>query len=187
MSQHLLTYPTVQEGVRKFQDTSVGKMSMQLSNSAYEMVAGPLLSYFDKPYQYVSPYVERVDDFGDQTLTRMEERFPVVKKPSPEVLEEARKVVYAPATHINNIYQVVYQKTPGGSIAHGKAAVKTAAVVTAQGLLIGVQKVHESLDAAVKSVNDAVAANSANANGQESSPEGQGQSQNEPEPKSVSA
>lgn len=183
MAQHLLTYPTVQEGVRKFQDTSVGKMSVQLTNSAYEMVGAPLISYFDKPYQYVSPYVERADSFGDQTLSKIEERFPVVKKSSPEVLEEARKVVYAPATHISNIYQAVYQKTPGGSVAQGKAAVKTAAVVTAQGLLIGVQKVQESLDAAVRAVNAAIAVNTAD--NQESS----SGSQNEPasEPKSASA
>ena len=187
MTQHLLTYPTVQEGVRMFQATSVGKMSLQLTNAAYEAGA-PLLSYFDKPYKYVSPYVERVDQFGNETLSRVEERFPAVKKPYPELLDEAKSSVYAPAAHIGKVYDVMCQRTPGeNTVAHGKAAFKTVAVVTAQGLRIGVQKVHESLDTAMKDVDSAIAANNTSTNGEDASPKAQGQAREELEPKSASA
>jgi hypothetical protein len=47
--RHLLTLPAVQDGVRAFNANPLGKMSVQLTNSAYQMVGAPVLSLFNKP------------------------------------------------------------------------------------------------------------------------------------------
>ncbi len=129
-SQHLLTLPAVQDGVRAFQANPLGKMSVQLTNSAYQLVAAPVLSLLYKPLSYVTPYAQRVDEIGDETLSRVEEKYPVVKKPAPELYQEAKKVAYAPVEHVTRVYRRAYQRTPGGHVvATGKAAAKTAIVV----------------------------------------------------------
>lgn len=135
---------------------------MQLSSRAYEMVAAPVLSLLDKPYQYVSPYVERMDALGDQALSKVEQRFPVVKKSSPELLDEAKKVVYGPVKQVGDIYQSAYERTPGAHpIASGKAALKTAMVMTVKGLsfaLQGLIKVNESVGASINAVDAVITA-----------------------------
>ena len=129
-----MTLPAVQDGVRAFQAHPLGKMSVQLSNSAYQIVGAPVLSLLYKPLSYVAPYVQRVDELGDQTLSRVEEKYPVVKKSSPELFEEAKQVVYAPVQHVTSVYNRAYQLKEGGSaVATGKAAAKTAVFVWFEG------------------------------------------------------
>jgi hypothetical protein len=105
-------------------------MSVQLSSSAYQIMGAPMLSLFYKPLSYVTPYVQAVDDFGDQTLSKVEEKFPVVKKPSPELIKEAKEAVYAPVQQVTSLYSLAYQRAEGGyAVASGKAAAKTAVFV----------------------------------------------------------
>lgn len=116
-------------------------MSMQLSNSAYQMVGAPIMSLLYKPLSYVSPYVQRVDEFGDQTLSKVEEKYPVVKKPSPELLKGAKEAAYAPVQHVSSVYNRAYQQTPGGhAIATGKAAAKTVVFVWFEGAIFTLRK-----------------------------------------------
>lgn len=131
----------MQDGVRAFSANPVGKMSIQLSNSAYQLVGAPMLSLFTKPLAYVTPYAQRVDELGDQTLSKMVERYPAVKKPSPELLQDAREAAYAPVRHVAEVYHGAYQRTGGGhAVASGKAAVKTAAVVSVEGAVFALRE-----------------------------------------------
>ncbi|KAK3304101.1 uncharacterized protein B0T15DRAFT_535554 [Chaetomium strumarium] len=183
--RHLLTYPAVQDSVRVFKSNPLGRMSIQLSNSAYNMTA-PMLSMLNKPYGYVEPYVKRVDELGDQTLSKVEEKFPVVKKPSPELLNEAKQVVYGPVKHVTEVYNGKYQQTSGGyAVASGKAAVMTAAVITGEGLVYAArsllkwtESLHlgETIKAKVDNLEAAVARQEQNA-----------ESQNGRQPKSASS
>lgn len=154
--RHLLTFPAVQDSVRYFQATPVGKMSIQLSSAAYQKVGAPLLSLFDKPYSYVVPYVERADEYGDQTLSKVEEKYPIVKKSSPELIDKAKQAVMAPVKHVEDIYGAMYEQTPAGPTVAVRAAIKTAAVVTGKGLLFGVQKVNETLSATMEAVETVI-------------------------------
>jgi hypothetical protein len=147
-TQHLLTYPAVQDSVRAFRENALGRLSIQLSNSAYQMVVRPVASLLNKPYGLVAPYVQRADQLGDQTLSTLEKKFPVVKKPSPELLSDARQAVYAPVRHVSEVYNGTYQQAPGGYTASGMAAVKTAAVLTGEGVVFTLRslvKLGESL------------------------------------------
>lgn len=158
--RHLLTLPAVQDGVRAFSANPLGKISIQLTNSAYQFVGAPVLSLFNKPLSYVTPYAQRVDEFGVQTLSKVEEKYPIVKKPSPELLKGAREAAYAPVKHVTEVYNGAYVKTAGGhTIASGKAAAKTAVVVSVEGAIFALRealKLGQSFQVAesIKSVID---------------------------------
>jgi len=139
--RHLLTLPAVQDGVRAFSTNPLGKISIQLTNSAYQMVGAPVLSLFNKPLSYVTPYAQRVDEFGVQTLSKVEEKYPIVKKPSPELFQGAKEAAYAPVKHVTEVYNGAYQKTSGGhTIASGKAVAKTAVVVSVEGAIFALRE-----------------------------------------------
>ncbi|KAK4140799.1 uncharacterized protein C8A04DRAFT_31670 [Dichotomopilus funicola] len=141
--RHLLTIPAVQDSVRVFSSHPVGKVSIQLTSSAYQYVGAPVLNLFSKPLAYVAPYAKRADDFGVQTLAKVEEKYPVVKKSSPELYQDARDAALAPVKHVSEVYQGAYQRTGGNhTIASGKAAAKTAVVVSLEG---GIYVVREAL------------------------------------------
>jgi hypothetical protein len=138
--QHLLTIPLVQDGVRAFSDNPIGKMSIQLSSTAYSLVAGPVLSLLNKPLSYVTPYVQRVDQLGDQMLSKVEEKYPVVKKPSPELYKDAKETVYAPVRHVKDVYNDAHQRNGGGfAVAHSKAAATTVVVVSAESAIFALR------------------------------------------------
>ena len=90
--QRLLTYPVVQEGIRRFQDHRFGQLAIQVTSTIYK-IGSPVLSVLQGPYnRLLAGYIEKVDSFGEQTLSKAEERFPVMKKSTPEIIEEAKTV-----------------------------------------------------------------------------------------------
>jgi hypothetical protein len=134
--RHLLTLPAVQDGVRAFSANPVGKISIQLTNSAYDLVGAPILNLFNKPLAYVIPYAQRADEIGVEVLSRVEEKYPVVKKPSSELLNGAKEVAAVPVKHVTEVYNGAYKRSGSNhSIASVKAATETAAIVTIQSYL----------------------------------------------------
>jgi hypothetical protein len=134
--RHLLTLPAVQDGVRVFSANPVGKMSIQLTNSAYDLVGAPILNLFNKPLAYVIPYAQRADEIGVDVLSRVEDKYPVVKKPSSELLHDAKEVAAVPVRHVTEVYNGAYKRSSCyHSIASVKAGAETAAIVTIQSYL----------------------------------------------------
>jgi len=138
--EHLLKYPVINDSVETFKSNQLGQKSMQLGDTAYQTFARPVLPYFSKPYEYVSPYVKRVDDLGDKTLCRVDERFPAVTKPTGELYNDAKSLVLFPyhkglegRDHIFETYRTEYKKVGGdGVVTYGKALITTALVVTTE-------------------------------------------------------
>lgn len=136
--KHLLDYPLISDSVHTFQANEYGAKSIQLGDSAYKKFAAPVLPYFAKPYGYVSPYVQRADSFGDATLGKIDERFPVVKKPTGDLYADTRGLILLPYTkglegkdHVFEVYSSELKKIePQGLVAQGKAAVTTVLVVS---------------------------------------------------------
>lgn len=132
--EHLLGYPLISDGVHTFKANEYGQKSLKLGDSAYQTFAKPVLPLFEKPYQYVSPYVQKVDTLGDKTLDRIDERFPVIKKPTNELYNETRDLIFLPyrmglegKDHVFQVYACEYKKNEqAGLIAHGRAAITTA-------------------------------------------------------------
>jgi hypothetical protein len=137
----LLKYPVINDSVETFKSNGLGQRSIQLGDSAYKTFAQPVLPYFSKPYGYVSPYVKRVDELGDKTLSQVDQRFPIVTKPTGELYADAKGIVFYPLhvglegrDHIFSTYQSEYKKIGGenGLVVTGKALISTALVVTTE-------------------------------------------------------
>jgi hypothetical protein len=131
--KHLLTYPVVKDGVSTFQQNQLGQKSIQLSDAAYRTVAGPILPYFTKPYQIFWPYLAKADQLGDETLSKVDERFPAIKKPTGELYADAKSLVFLPIhkglegkDHIVGVYSAECSKVRGENlVGYGKALVGT--------------------------------------------------------------
>jgi hypothetical protein len=97
-----------------------------------------VIPYLAKPYEYVSPYVSRADTLGDQTLGKIDERFPVIKKPTAEIYSDTKGLVLLPyhkglegRDHVFQVWNTELKKSEQQNLYnYGKAAVTTALVVS---------------------------------------------------------
>jgi len=138
--EHILNYPVISDSITTFKSNPYGQKSIALSDSAYKTFAQPVLPYLSKPYQYVLPYVKKVDDLGDKTLSKVDETFPIVKKPTDELFNDAKTIALFPLRisqsgkdYIFSTYASECKKVGGDNlVTYGKAALTTALVVTTQ-------------------------------------------------------
>nr|ADH51542.1 perilipin MPL1-like protein [Metarhizium minus] len=136
--QHLLAYPLISDSIHTVKANEYAQRSIKLGDSAYQTFAAPVLPWLAKPYEYVSPYVARADSLGDKTLDRIDERFPVVKKPTSDLYNDTRSLILLPYNksiegrdHIFDVYASEAKKIEQkGLVGQGKAAVSTAFVVS---------------------------------------------------------
>lgn len=126
-----------------FKSNPYGQKSLQLGDSAYKTFAAPVLPYLSKPYQYVEPYVKKADDLGDKALAKVDERWPVVKKPTGELYSDAKGLVFFPynkafegRNHVLDVYTREHKNLGGengsGLLLTGKAAFTTALVISVE-------------------------------------------------------
>ena len=133
-----MNYPVISDGVHTFKSNEYGQRSIKLSDSAYKTFAAPILPYFSKPIEYVTPYVSKADELGDKTLDRIDERFPVVKKPTNDLYNDTKGLIFFPLNktlqgkdHVLEVYTTEYKKNEqAGLVATGKAVVTTVLVVS---------------------------------------------------------
>ncbi|KAL7961604.1 hypothetical protein V8C34DRAFT_273045 [Trichoderma compactum] len=163
--QHLFSYPLVSDGIHTVTTNEYAQRPIKLGESAYRTFAAPVLPYFSKPYGIVSPYVQRADSFGNKTLDRIDERFPIVKKPTGDLYNETRGLILLPyqkglegREHVFKIYASELKKLEQeGVVAQGKAAVSTAFVISNETLawlssLVAVKK-GEATEASKEKIN----------------------------------
>jgi hypothetical protein len=135
--QHLMSYPIIEFTLEKLRSNEYAQKSMQLGDSAYKIVAAPVLPYLAKPYGYVSPYVSKADSLGANTLDRIDERFPVVKKPAGDLYNDTRSLLMLPyhkgiegRDHVLSVFDAECKKSEQkGLVPQSKAAVTTVLVV----------------------------------------------------------
>ncbi|KAF4972388.1 hypothetical protein FSARC_1047 [Fusarium sarcochroum] len=162
--QHLLNYPVISDGVHNFKTNEYGQRSIKLGDAAYQTFAAPVVRQFAKPYQYVSPYVQKVDYLGDKTLDRIDEKFPAVKKPTDELYQDTRALILFPIQkglegkdHVFQIYTSEIKKVEqGGLVAHGKAAATTVLVVSNEALSWLSSFLHQKKNEASITINEKI-------------------------------
>ena len=138
MLKHLLNYPVINDGVHAFKSYEYGQKSINLGDSAYKTFAAPVLPWFAKPIEYVSPYIQKADAIGEKTLGRVEERFPVVKKPTSDLYNETKGLNLLPYNkghegkdHVLQVYSSEYEKNKqAGMFAYSKAVVATVLAIS---------------------------------------------------------
>ncbi|KAL0940842.1 perilipin mpl1-like protein [Colletotrichum truncatum] len=144
-AQHLLDIPVFHDGVVAFRNNPYGKKSIALSDSVYQTLAVPFIPYFRRPWGYLRPYAEKADALGDQALTKVEERVPVIKKPTEELVAGAKAIIALPIRtgleakdHVFKTYAQEKKKVGGDNlVAYSKALVSTT-LITSSELIIWV-------------------------------------------------
>lgn len=139
---HLTSYPLCSDSITTFKQHPLGQKSLSLADQGYQTFAKPILPYFSKPYQYVHPYVAKLDSIGDSTLSKVDAKFPVVKKPTSELYDNATGIALFPfrkgiegKDYVLKTYNTECKKVGGeGLVTMGKAAVTTTLVVTSDAL-----------------------------------------------------
>lgn len=134
---HLTSYPLISDSIQTFKSNPYGAKSIDLTSASYEKLGKPLIPYFAKPYQYVSPYVAKADELGDSTLSTLDSKFPAVKKPTGEIYNETKSVVFFPLRkgfegkdYVFGVYNGEIKKVGGeGVVTYAKAAVGTGLIV----------------------------------------------------------
>ena len=138
-----MDYPLIASGVNTIKTNEYTQRPIRLGDSVYQTFAAPVIPWFAKPYEFVSPYVSKADSFGDKTLEKLDERFPVVKKPTEELYNDTKVLIMLPyrkgiegKDHVFQIYSSEFKKNDQqpGLRAYGKAAVTTALVVSSETL-----------------------------------------------------
>lgn len=136
--EHFLSYPVVRDSIDTFKSNQYGQRSIELGDSAFQTFGAPVVSLLAKPYQYFSPYVQKADSFGAKTLDRVDQQFPAIKKPTSDLYNDSKSLLFLPIhkglegkDHFLQIYANERKKTEDQTIwAQGKAAVTAAFVVT---------------------------------------------------------
>ncbi|KAK0634858.1 hypothetical protein B0T17DRAFT_20025 [Bombardia bombarda] len=141
--EHILNYPVINDTVSTIKSNPYGQKSIEIGDSVYRTFAAPVLPYFSKPYQYVSPYVKKADDIGDKTLYKVDEKFPIVKKPTNDLVNDAKTIVFFPLRisqsgkeYVLNTYSSECKKVGGDNlVTYGKAVLSTALIITTETLI----------------------------------------------------
>jgi len=139
---HLYSYPVISDSISTFKSNPYGAKSLSLTNDTYDRLSKPLLPYLSKPYEYVSPYVKKADSIGDSTLSTIDSKFPVVKKPTGELYDEGKSFVFFPLRkgtegkeYVFSTYQSEVKKAGGdGVVNYGKAAIATSLLVSSDAI-----------------------------------------------------
>ncbi|CAG8958255.1 hypothetical protein HYFRA_00000609 [Hymenoscyphus fraxineus] len=135
---HLYSYPVVSDSITTFKKNPYGAKSIDLTSQGYEKLGKPIINILAGPYEYVSPYVKKADSIGDHTLSTIDEKFPVVKKPTGELYENAQFLVFFPLKkgsegkdYVLSTYKGEVKKVGGdGLVAYGTAALGTSIIIT---------------------------------------------------------
>jgi len=130
---HLISYPVISDSISTFKSNPYGAKSLSLTSSTYSKISSPILPYLSKPYEYVSPYVAKADSLGDHTLSTLESKFPLVKKPTGEIIDEGKSIVFFPLRkgsegkeYLLGTYNKEVKNVGGeGIVTYGKAMVGT--------------------------------------------------------------
>jgi hypothetical protein len=113
-----------------------------LADQSYNRFAKPVLPYFTKPYEYVAPYVSKADAFGDKSLDKVDETFPIIKEDTEKIRGTILDNAYFPLKfagdvkqHVFDTYGSEYKKCGGdGLIASGKAIITTSLLLSQESL-----------------------------------------------------
>ena len=140
--QHVGSYPAVSDTKEAIENNPYGKKGIELANEGYNKVVAPVLPYAQGPYGYVAPYVQKADQLADSGLSKVDDKFPIVKQDTEKIKKTIFDLAFMPLRIANegkdyvlSTYGNEYKKCGGdGYIAGGKALITTGLVVTSDSL-----------------------------------------------------
>jgi len=106
-----------------FMSFSFGQWSIERGSDVCSRVSVPT---------FMQPYVHKADEYGDKALSALDEKFPVTKKPTDELVHDARSLAMRPKEHFVEVYRDEQQKAGDGLVASGTALVYTTVAIGAE-------------------------------------------------------
>jgi len=135
---HITSYPLVSSAIDTVSSNPYGQRGIDMTNSAYSAFVKPTLPYFQTPYAYTKPYIAKADQIGDNVLSKVDERVPMLKKETSELQQSASDLAHWPLKKVgetNNwvrkTYGDEYKKCGGdGYVAGGKAMITSSLILS---------------------------------------------------------
>lgn len=124
----------VHDSCEAYKSHPYGARSLALVNASYQRFVAPLHPYLKTPYSYLSPYLSRADELGDNGLSKVDDRFPIVKEDTSKLKQTVVDYASLPLVlagrgkeYVFSTWQDEYKKTRGedGMIKNVKALVST--------------------------------------------------------------
>lgn len=164
---HITKYPIVSDSISTFKSYPIGQYSIDLTNSAYASFVKPTFPYLETPAAYAKPYINKADEIGDNLLSIVDEKIPVLKSETKDIQKQIIDFAYWPIhvaeeqkDYIFKTYSSEYKKCGGdGIVAGGKAVVSSSFVITSEWLHYFstlLQKKKEEAASAAKEAADTV-------------------------------
>ncbi|KAF2877947.1 CAP20-like protein [Massariosphaeria phaeospora] len=131
---HLQTYPVVHDSLEFYKSHPYGAKSLSLFNATYQRVVAPFHPYLQTPYSYLSPYLSRADELGDNGLSKVDNTFPIVKEDTSKLRQTVGELAFLPfqlasqgKQYVLGTWQDEYSKTRGndGIVKSAKALLST--------------------------------------------------------------
>jgi len=107
---HLTSLPAVSEGIETFKSNPYGKKSLEVADNVYSRFGKPVEPYFETPYKYAQPYVQKADELADSGLSTVESHFPIVTKDTSTIIDTTRSYVFWPYNYVTGTYRDEYSK-----------------------------------------------------------------------------
>lgn len=132
----------VSDSITSFKSNRYGAKSLEYADQGYNRLAKPFLPYLSTPYTYVAPYLARADHLGDQGLSKIDSRFPIIREDTQKIRGTLCSTAGYPMRfagdvkhHVFDIYGAEYKKCGGdGLVASGKAVITTSLVLSQESL-----------------------------------------------------
>ncbi|KAK5951910.1 hypothetical protein OHC33_007203 [Knufia fluminis] len=139
---HVTKYPVVSDSISAFQSNPYGQKSIDITNFAYARFVKPTFPYLEKPAAYAKPYVAKADEIGNNILSKIDERVPIVKSETSDIKKTVVDYAHWPIKVANDqkdyvigTYSDEYKKAGGdGVVAGSKALVSGSFLITSDWL-----------------------------------------------------
>jgi hypothetical protein len=121
--QHIKSYPAVSDALGAYSSNPLGQKSIAVFSRAYNTFYAPIVPYLQGPYSYVAPYVAKADSLGDDGLTEIDKRVPILKEDTEKVKGTVREYALFPLKfagqskdYVYNTFNDQYNKSTGDGI-----------------------------------------------------------------------
>jgi hypothetical protein len=130
---HLHSYPVVHDSFEAYKSHPYGARSLSFLNESYQRFVAPLHPYLKTPYSYLSPYLSKADELGDNGLSQVDTRFPIVKEDTSKLKQTVFDYASVPLgfagwgkEYVVGTWQDEYSKTSGqGAVKVVKGLIST--------------------------------------------------------------
>jgi len=93
---HLTSYPVVSDSISTYRSNPYGAKSLSVAEECYQRFFVPVEPYLKGPYSYIAPYLAKADSLGDQGLSTIDSKVPIIKEETATLKEKAQGIAFLP-------------------------------------------------------------------------------------------